>query len=93
MAQEISRGGHPATPYTEKENKYVKISSFLRKWWPKIEWLEGTDTEYLNQILGYTEDAEHDDAPDSAACVCRILDRRGGEDYVSPFERRERKIG
>ena len=87
LAQEIVRSGHPATPYTEHENKYVKISTFLRKWWTQIEWLEGTDREYLNQILSYTEDAEHDDAPDSAACVCRILDRRGGEEYKSPFAR------
>ena len=85
LAQEIVRTNHPASPYTEKENKYVKISTYLRKWWPKIRWMDGTDTEYLNQILSYTEDAEHDDAPDSAACVCRILDRRGGGDYVSPF--------
>ena len=85
LAKEISRNGSPATPYTEKENKYVKISTFLRKWWKSIVWLEGTDTAYLNQILSYTEDAEHDDAPDSAACVCRILDRQTGEDYVSPF--------
>ena len=88
LAKEISRAGHPATPYTEKENKYLKISTFLRKWWPNIVWLEGTDQEYLNQILNYTEDAEHDDAPDSAACVCRILDRQSGEDYKSPFMRR-----
>ena len=90
LAKEISGRGQPAAPYTEKENKYVKISTFLRKWWRDIEWLEGTDTAFLNQILSYTEDAEHDDAPDSAACVCRILDRQSGEDYVSPFARRER---
>ena len=87
LAMEIKRTGMPAAPYTEKENKYVKISTFLRKWWDHIEWLEGTDQEYLNQILSYTEDAEHDDAPDSAACVCRIYDRRGGEEYQSPFMR------
>ena len=87
LAQQIKNLGIPAFPYTEHENKYVKISTFLRKWWTQIEWLEGTDQEYLNQILSYTEDAEHDDAPDSAACVCRILDRRGGEDYKSPFAR------
>ena len=86
LALEISSRGQPATPYTEKENKYVKISTFLRKWWKDIEWLEGTDIEYINQILSYTEDAEHDDAPDSAACVCRIYDRQAGEDYHSPFE-------
>ncbi len=87
LAQQIKALGIPAFPYTEHENKYVKISTFLRKWWTQIEWLEGTDQEYLNQILSYTEDAEHDDAPDSAACVCRILDRRGGEEYKSPFAR------
>ena len=86
LAREILNRGLPSLPYTEKENKYVKISSYLRKWWENIEWLEGTDPEYLNQIMGYTEDAEHDDAPDSAACVCRHYDRRGeAEDYVSPF--------
>ena len=88
LAKEIARAGHTATPYSEKENKYIKISTFLRKWWPDIVWLEGTDQEYLDQILNYTEDAEHDDAPDTAACVCRMLDRQSGEDYTSPFMRR-----
>ncbi len=87
LAREILEKGYSAQPYTEKENKYIKISSFLRKWWGNIQWLEGTDREYLQQIMSYTEDAEHDDAPDSAACVCRLLDRRGGGDYVSPFSR------
>jgi len=87
LAREIVNAGLPAGAYTEHQNKYVKIAAFLRKWWPNIRWLEGTDKEYINQILGYTEDAEHDDAPDSAACVCRILDRQAGEDYVSPFSR------
>ena len=75
----------PVRVYAEKENKYAKIASYLRKWWGNIVWLEGTDREYLNQIMDYTEDAEHDDAPDSAACVCRLLDRKGLEEYKSPF--------
>lgn len=86
LAKEIKNAGATAYAYSEKENKYIKISTFLRKWWPNIRWLDGTDPEYINQILNYTEDAEHDDAPDSAACVCRILDRQAGEDYHSPFE-------
>ena len=61
--------------YREDQNKYVKISSYLRKWWPKIVFLEGTDPEYISEIMDYTEDAEHDDAPDSAACICRLLNR------------------
>lgn len=87
LAKEIKRKKEnmPVRRYHEKENKYAKIATFLRKWWPNIVWLEGTDPEYLVQIMDYTEDAEHDDAPDSAACVCRYFDRRSGIDYESPF--------
>ena len=90
LSKEITRKGRAAAPYAEKENKYYKIATFLRKWWADIVWLEGTDPEYLDEILSYTEDAEHDDAPDSASCVVRILDRQAGEEYVSPFARRGR---
>lgn len=75
----------PVRVYHERENKYNRIASYLRKWWGNIVWLEGTDREYLNQIMDYTEDAEHDDAPDSAACICRLLDRKGLSEYNSPF--------
>ena len=85
LAKEIIRRGMRAASYHEKENKYLKISSFLRKWWGNIVWLEGTDRAYLNQIMDYTEDAEHDDAPDSAACVCRFYDRKSGKQYNSIF--------
>lgn len=78
LAKEIMRRGHRAGAYHEKENKYYKISTFLRKWWPNIVWLRGTDPGYIAQIMDYTEDAEHDDAPDSAACMCRYLDGRRG---------------
>lgn len=74
LAREIARRGHRAAIYQERENKYVKISTYLRKWWTNIVWLRGTDPEYIDQILDYTEDAEHDDAPDSAACMCRYFD-------------------
>ena len=35
--------------------------------------MEETDKEYIGQILDYTEFAEHDDAADSAASVCRYF--------------------
>lgn len=78
VARELRRMGLPARPYTERENKHLKIATFLRKWWPRIVIAEGTDPAYVRQILDYTDSAAHDDAPDSAACVCRLLDRRGG---------------
>lgn len=88
LAREIKRAGASARPYPETMNKYVKISTYLRKWWENIVFLQGTDPDYIAQILDYSEDAEHDDAPDSAASACRLLDARAGNaGYVSPFER------
>lgn len=78
LAKEIRRKGYQAGPYHEKQNKYLKISTHLHKWWDHIAWLDGTDPKYLSQIQNYTEDAEHDDAPDSAASVCRYLDNKRG---------------
>ena len=75
LGKEIIRRGASAHVYHEKQNKYFKISTYLRKWWSNIVWLEGTDPEYIAQIMDYTEEAQHDDAPDSAACMCRRLDR------------------
>jgi len=88
LAKEIKRLDSKVSvrTYHENENKYQKIASYLRKWWKNIVWLEGTDPEYLAQIMDYTEDAEHDDAPDSAACVCRRLDRDRLTEYDSPFQ-------
>lgn len=83
LSKEINAAGYRARSYTEHENKYMKISTYLRKWWPNIVWLEGTDRDYIAQIMDYTEDAEHDDAPDSAAVCCRYFDKRSGANYVS----------
>lgn len=74
LAKEITRRGYRAKTYHENENKFLKISGYLRKWWPHIVFLRGTDAAYLNQIFDYSEDAQHDDAPDSAASAIRILD-------------------
>jgi hypothetical protein len=76
LGRELRRRGAEVHMYQEKQNKYAKISTFLRKWWGNIVFLDGTDRAYIDQIMDYTETAAHDDAPDSAACVCRILDRR-----------------
>lgn len=59
--------------YSERMNKFLKIASYLRKNWERIYWIEDTDRDYINQILAYSEFAEHDDAPDSAASLVRYL--------------------
>lgn len=76
LGKELRQRGLPVNIYHEKMNKHHKISTYLRKWWAGIFVLSGTDPDYVAQILDYTEDADHDDAPDSAACACRVLDRR-----------------
>lgn len=71
----VRKKGKWAKSYHESENKFIKISSYLVKWWPYIIFVEGTDEEYINQIMDFTIDADHDDAPDSAATMGRIFKR------------------
>ena len=76
VARELRMRGAMVRPYAESMNKHVKIATLLRKWWGKIAFATGTDRAYIDQILDYTEAAAHDDAPDSAACLIRALERR-----------------
>ena len=76
LSKEIRRLNYPAYGYTESQNKYIKIATYLKKWWSRIVIVKGTDPEYIQQIMDYTDAAEHDDAPDSAACSCRYWDGR-----------------
>ena len=73
LAKEIQRNGLPARTYAERQNKYIKISTHLKAAWADIRWIADTDPGYLGQIMDYTENAEHDDAPDSAASLVRIM--------------------
>ncbi len=71
VAKKVQDNHLPVVPYHEKENKYIKISTYLRSNWSRIIFIDGTDMDYLNEILDYTENAEHDDAPDSLASLIR----------------------
>lgn len=75
LAKELQKRGMFPKLYQEKQNKYVKISTYLRREWKNIYWLEETDRDYINQILDYTENAEHDDCPDSAASLIRQMEK------------------
>lgn len=75
LAKELQAREMPVYKYAEHANKFIKISSYLRKNWERIYWLDMTDPEYLNQIIDYTEKAEHDDAPDSAASLLRYMEK------------------
>ena len=78
LAKEIANRGAMVGTYAESQNKYYKIATFLHKWWGDLVFMPGTDPDYIAQIMDYTEDAEHDDAPDSAASIIRYLDRKKG---------------
>lgn len=73
LAKDLKKAGKHAKEYHEKANKFIKISTYLRKYWPEIVWLDSTDPEYMAEILDYTENATHDDSPDSAASLTRII--------------------
>ena len=88
VARDLKNLGIRIVPYTEKMNKHIKISTYLKAIWEDVCFVDGTDDEYINQICDYTEEAEHDDAPDSAACLARLLypkiaKREGRKNIVS----------
>lgn len=76
LRKELKGMGLPVHGYHESMNKFMKISTYLRKNWKNIIWLEETDPEYINEILDYSETAEHDDSPDSAASLLRKMDSK-----------------
>jgi hypothetical protein len=86
LAKEFKRMGLRSIPYHEDTNKYIKIVTYLKAEWKNVIFVEGTDTEYIEQVLDYNENAEHDDAPDSLASMIRKLwkkDNSGGNEYKS----------
>lgn len=86
VAKEMRKLGMRVVTYHEGMNKYLKIVTYLKAIWKDLVFVEGTDDEYIKQICDYYEDAEHDDAPDSAASLARIMMKKGrNEDYQSLF--------
>ncbi len=77
VAQNLEKEGLIVDDYNESMNKYVKISTYLRKNWCNIKFLEETDAEYINEILDYTENAAHDDSPDTLSSLIRKLTETG----------------
>lgn len=84
LRKQIKERGVPCQNYHENRNKFIKISTSLRSSWERIYFVEGTDPEYLQQILDYTENAAHDDAPDSLATA--ILVRNGHTVKLKTFK-------
>jgi len=82
LARQLRRQGARVMAYHEGMNKHLKILTYLRSVWRQVVFVEGTDPDYLRQITDYSEEAEHDDAPDSAASAVRVLWGRRGEGAI-----------
>lgn len=76
VAKEIKGLGVRTATYAESLNKHIKIVTYLKAIWKDVTFVAGTDDEYIEQICDYNEDADHDDAPDSCACLARLLYRK-----------------
>lgn len=80
LAKDLRSKGERTHVYHEKMNKHLKITSYLKNEWQNVVFVEGTDEAYITQVCDYTEDAEHDDAPDSLASIIRELWRKKPSD-------------
>ena len=88
VARDLRNLGIRTVSYDESMNKHIKISTYLKAIWSDVIFVAGTDDEYIEQITDYSEDAEHDDAPDSASVLARMMypkiaKREGKHNYVA----------
>ena len=73
VAKEMRKLGLKVVTYHESMNKYIKIVTYLKAIWKNTHFVKSTGADYIKQIADYYEDAGHDDAPDSAASLARLL--------------------
>lgn len=90
LAKKLREKGERVRSYHEDMNKYLKIATYLKAEWKNVYFVDGTDSEYIDQICDYNENAEHDDAPDSAASLIRRFWNKSGEEekeqkYYNPY--------
>lgn len=82
LRKKIIGFGHPCRAYTEKTNKFIKISTHLKTAWANLRLLDcdqyPLDAAAVNQVLDYNEHAAHDDMPDSLASALREYSHQPG---------------
>lgn len=83
LAKELRKKELKAITYRESQNKFLKITSYLKGAWENVYFVTGTDKEYINQICEFNENAEHDDAPDSLASIIRKLYSKNTDEFES----------
>lgn len=93
VARDLKTKGMRTVSYHEAMNKHVKITTYLKGIWKNVIFVEGTDPEYIEMILDYNENADHDDCPDSASCMARRLySSAKKKGYVSILEMPEYEL-
>lgn len=85
LAKELRKKGERVVRYHEDMNKFLKITSYLKATWKDVVFVKGTDPEYIDQICEFNENADHDDAPDSAASIIRTLWKKTEESDYQPL--------
>ena len=81
VAKDLRKMGVKVVTYSERQNKYLKIVTYLKKLWKDIVFVEGTDQAFIDQICDFYEEAEHDDAPDTVASLARLFYNKGKNEY------------
>lgn len=78
-AKELKKRGFIVKEYNETVKKEHKIATELWAAWPFIKFTRESDEEYLLQVKDWMPGAKIlDDAPDSAACLCRQFYNKKG---------------
>jgi hypothetical protein len=85
-ARDLKARGLRIRSYAEGQNKHLKISTHLYRFWRNIEWAPETEDEYMAQVMDYREKSEPDDAPDSAASLFREAYTNAGSGVRSKYE-------
>ena len=79
VGRDLRKLGAKVILYAERQNKFIKIATYLKAIWRDLVFVEGTDRAYIDQICDFNDKAEHDDAPDDAASLARLLYRKKTE--------------
>lgn len=85
LAKQLRTRGIKVVSYDENENKYIKITSYLKFEWKNVIFVAGTDEKYIQQITDFNENAEHDDCADSLSSLIRILGNKKSNDTYQPI--------
>ncbi len=83
LGKALRQKGERVNIYHEDMNKYLKITSYLKAEWKNVYFVVGTDTDYINMVCDYNENAEHDDCPDSLSSLIRQMWNK--KDSVSSY--------